>query len=74
MRVMEESRRKMIAGNIKEQRLKRKLTQKEVADGMGKHIRRIQQWENGEFVPSLDVVIDMADFYNITIDELINGK
>lgn len=49
----------------------RGLTQQEVADGSGLDLRAYQNYERGERMPRLEAVIALADFYEMTIDDLV---
>ena len=39
----------------------------------GRHGRK-DWWERGEVIPSIEVCIKLADFFNITLDELVGRK
>lgn len=47
-------------------------TQKELADKFGRHYRTIQNWELGLAVPDIFTVVELAKYYNVGIEELIN--
>ena len=49
----------------------RGLSQKEVATAIGAGVRAYQRYEYGEREPQLSVLIALADFYNISLDELV---
>ena len=49
----------------------RGLSQKEVAIAIGAGVRAYQRYEYGEREPQLSVLIALADFYNISLDELV---
>lgn len=48
-------------------------TQKELAEKFGRHYRTVQNWELGLAVPDIFTIIELAEYYNIGIEELING-
>lgn len=48
-------------------------TQKEFAENFGRHYRTVQNWELGLAVPDIFTIIELAEYYNIGIEELING-
>lgn len=50
------------------------LSQKELAQQIGTSQQNISRWEKNEVEPSLSFLIILADFYRITIDELIGRK
>ena len=47
------------------------LKQPEVAAGTGISLRAYQNYERGLREPQLSVLIALADFYNISLDELV---
>ena len=56
---------------IKRSRQLRKATQKQVADGIGISEQAYQRYEYGKVVPSALILIDMADFFNVSLDYLV---
>lgn len=61
-----------VAENIKKLREARHLTQSELAAELGVVQQFIAAIERGRKNPSLQMAIDIADFFGITIDELTN--
>ncbi len=59
---------------LKEIRKKKNLNQQKVA--LDLHISReaLSHYENGKREPSLDLLIDMSKYFNVSIDYLITGK
>lgn len=47
-------------------------TQKEFAENFGRHYRTIQNWELGLSAPDIFTVVELAKYYNVGIEELIN--
>ncbi len=47
------------------------LNQIELANKIGISQQNISRWERDEVLPNIDFCVKLADFYNITIDELI---
>ena len=47
------------------------LTQQQTADGAGLSLRGYQNYERGLREPNLSVLVALADFYGISVDELI---
>ena len=56
---------------IKENRLIRGITLKELEKATGINNGNISRWERNEVIPSIDACTKLADFYEISIDELI---
>ena len=52
-------------------RKSRGLKQTEIASKIGIHWRTYQTYEHGEREPSLSTLVALADFYDMSIDELI---
>ena len=61
----------MIKDAIREQRKLRGLTQVELASATGIPQSTISVWEKGVNVPNVADCIKLADFYGVTIDELV---
>ncbi len=59
---------------LKEQRLARGLTLKEVEKGTGINNGNLSRWECGKVLPSIYFCEILADFYGITVDELIGRE
>lgn len=62
------------ANNLKELRLSNSLTQQELAEKIKSTQRKVSYWESGKIEPDLDNLILLADFFDISIDELIGRK
>lgn len=56
---------------LKEIRLRKGLTQAQVAEMIGVHVMNISRWENGERDPSTDIVRKLAFVLECTTDELL---
>lgn len=57
--------------NLKELRIEKKLGQVELAKAIGVSKGVISLWENGFSEPTMYSLIVLADYFNITIDELV---
>ena len=62
----------MIASNIKYLRKKESLSQEEFAERFGVSRQSVAKWENGESAPDVFKCREIADYYDISIDELMN--
>ena len=47
------------------------FTQKQVADGIGISEVGLQNYENGRRKPAFDVLISLANFYDVSLDYLV---
>lgn len=61
----------IIAQNITELRKKEKLTQVEFAERLNYTDKAISKWERGESIPSIDVLKQIADMFNVKVDFLL---
>jgi transcriptional regulator with XRE-family HTH domain len=59
---------------IKKLRLERKLTQKDVANALKCGYTIIGDYERGNRKPSHEKLIELADFFGVSIDYLTTGK
>ena len=55
-------------------RKEKSLSQKEVADIIGVSDKTISKWECGEGFPSIDFLVKLSEFYEVTIDEIVKGE
>ncbi|MET3617183.1 transcriptional regulator with XRE-family HTH domain [Peptoniphilus olsenii] len=58
--------------NIRNLRIKNKLTQKELADKLNLSRPTIGRYETDERFPDKDVIIKLADIFNISLDTLFD--
>lgn len=59
---------------IKELRKEKNLTQKELGEKINITDKAISKWERGISFPDIAVLKDLADFFNVDVSELLNGK
>lgn len=65
----------ILSTNLKTARKKAGLTQKDVAEKLYVTHQAVQRWEAGiGSEPSVSRLVQMADIYKITLDELIKGE
>jgi len=60
--------------NLKAFRKESGKTQKEVAEKTGISRTNLGRYETGENVPPLDILIILADYYEISLDELLGRR
>lgn len=58
---------------LKQEREKRGWSQAELAEKIHVSRQSVSKWETGKNYPSIDVIIDLSDLFNITIDELLRS-
>lgn len=56
---------------FKTQREIRGFKMLEVAKAIGTSHQNISRWEKGDVLPNIDFCVKLADFYEITLDELV---
>lgn len=49
-------------------------TQKEFAENFGRHYRTVQNWELDCSVPDVFTAMALAEYYNMSVEELIEGE
>lgn len=59
---------------LKYQRERANLSQHQLAKEVGVSQANICRWEKGDVLPNIDACVKLAEFYGITLDELIGRK
>lgn len=59
-----------IGENIKKLRDERKLTQQQLADSLGVTFQTVSKWECNTTTPDIAMLPEIAEFFDVTIDEL----
>ena len=57
--------------NIKRLRLARGLNQVEFAQAMGVSKQCVSNWENDNVMPSIEMLVKIADYFNVTTDYVL---
>lgn len=63
-----------IGGFLRELRKEKQLTQEQLAEKFGVSSRSVSRWENGNTMPELGILVELADFYEVDIKEIIDGE
>ncbi len=63
-----------IGAFLKELRKEHELSQEQLAERFNVSSRSISRWENGNTMPDISVMIELADFYDIDIRDLLRGE
>lgn len=61
-----------LSNNIKKYRKEMGLTQEELAEAFGITIGAVSKWESGSTIPDIMTLIELADFFNISVDVLLD--
>ena len=64
--------KRIIANNITNLRKSKNLTQLEFAKELNYSDKAISKWERAESIPDVVVLKQIADFFGVTIDYLLN--
>lgn len=64
---------KIFGSKLKELRKEEKLTQEELAEKMGVSKTTIVNYENGNRKVPLEVVVKLANYFNVPVDSLLNN-
>lgn len=65
---------KKIGGFLKELRKEKGVTQEQLAEQFNISNRTISRWENGNNMPDLDILIEISDYYEVDLREILNGE
>lgn len=63
-----------IGGLLKSLRKEKNITQEELAERLGVSNRSVSRWENGVTMPDFDILLELADYYDVEIREILEGK
>ncbi len=55
-------------------RVKKNLSQGDIADALDVSRQSVSKWENNNAVPDLDKIIKLAEIFEVSLDELVLGK
>ena len=61
----------MFKDRFKELRTSYKYTQNEIADIFDVSVQAVYNWEKGIFMPTIDSLIKLAEFFNVSTDYLL---
>jgi len=60
-----------IGENLRKLRIKNELTQEKLAEVLGVSPQAISRWENNSTYPDITMLPSIANYYNVSIDELM---
>ena len=63
-----------IAENIRAYRKQRGLTQEQLAEVLGVSVGAVYKWESKSSLPELRMIMEMADFFDTSVDALLGYK
>jgi len=59
---------------LKELRKEKGITQEEFAEKLNVSGRSVSRWETGTNMPDISLLIEIAEFFDVSIPEIINGE
>lgn len=59
---------------LKELRREKGLTQEQLAEEFHTTNRSVSRWENGRNMPDISLLVELADFYDVDVREIIDGE
>ena len=65
---------KKIGCFLKELRKEKGITQEELAQMLYVSARTVSRWETGTNMPDISILVDIAEFFDVSIPEIINGE
>lgn len=65
---------KKIGSFLKELRKEKEITQEQFAEVLGVSGRTVSRWETGNNMPDISLLISIAEYFDVSIPEIINGE
>ena len=59
---------------LKDLRKEKGLTQEQLAETLNVSRRTVSRWETGSNMPDLDLLMEVADLYEVDLREMLNGE
>ena len=63
-----------IGNFIKDLRKENNFTQEQLAEKFNVSRRTVSRWETGSNMPDLDILIEISEYYNVDLRELLDGE
>ena len=63
-----------IGAFLKALRKEKELTQEQLAERLRVSGRTVSRWETGSNMPDIGMLVELAEFYDVSIPEIINGE
>lgn len=63
-----------IGSFLKQLRKEKQLTQEQLAEQLHVSGRTVSRWETGSNMPDISLLVELAEFYEVSIPELIDGE
>lgn len=66
--------KEILAKNLTELRIKKNLTQSQLAEKLNYTDKSVSKWEHAETTPPIDVLKQLADLYEVSLDYLVSEE
>lgn len=63
-----------IGNFLAELRKDKNLTQEELGEKLGVTNKTVSRWENGNYLPPVEILQMLSKLYNVSINELLSGE
>jgi len=63
-----------IGAFLRELRKEKNLTQEQLADVFNVSARTVSRWETGSNMPDISILVEIADYYQLDVREILNGE
>lgn len=63
-----------IGSFIRELRKEQGITQEQLAEQFNISARTISRWETGHNMPDISLLVEISEFFDVSIPEIINGE
>ena len=65
---------KEIGAFLKQLRSEKGVTQEQLAEILGVSGRTVSRWETGRNLPDLSILVQISEYYQVDIKEILNGE
>ena len=63
-----------IGAFLRELRKEKNLTQEQLAEVFNVSARTVSRWETGSNMPDISILVEIADYYQLDVREILNGE
>lgn len=63
-----------IGNNLKNLRVKKNMTQKDLAEALNVSYQAVSRWENNEVEPDISTLSKLSEIFGVSVDQIITGK
>ncbi|MDE7231422.1 MAG: helix-turn-helix domain-containing protein, partial [Oscillospiraceae bacterium] len=59
---------------LSELRHERELTQEQLGERIGVSNKTVSRWENGNYMPPVEMLMELSNFFGVSINEILSGR